>query len=40
MFGVAAEFRTNAFLTLDRSEFRAIRPLTDHHAFRLIPDDA
>jgi predicted nucleic acid-binding protein len=37
---VAAEFRTNAILTLDRRDFRAIRPLTDHHAFRLLPDDA
>lgn len=37
---LAAEFRTNAILTLDRSDFRAIRPLTDHDAFRLLPDDA
>lgn len=36
----AAQFRTNAVLTLDYRDFRAIRPLTDHHAFRLLPDDA
>ena len=36
----AAQFRTNAVLTLDRRDFRALRPLTDHHAFRLLPDDA
>ena len=37
---VAAEFRTNTVLTLDRGDFRAIHPLTDHYAFRLLPDDA
>jgi len=36
----AAEFRTNAVLTLDRRDFRAIRPLSDHRAFQLLPDDA
>ncbi len=36
----AATFRTNAVLTLDRRDFRAIRPLTDHRAFRVLPDDA
>lgn len=35
----AAMFRTNAMLTLDRRDFRAIRPLSDHEAFRLLPDD-
>ena len=35
----AARFRTNAMLTLDRRDFRAIRPLTDHHSFQLLPDD-
>lgn len=35
----AAQFRTDAVLTLDRRDFRAIRPLTDHAAFRLLPDD-
>lgn len=36
----AAEFRTNAMLTLDRRDLRVISPLTDHPAFRLLPDDA
>ena len=29
----------NAVLTLDRRDFRAVRPLTPHKAFRLLPDD-
>jgi predicted nucleic acid-binding protein len=36
---LAAEHRTNSVLTLDRRDFRAIRPLTPHPAFRLLPDD-
>ncbi|KAA9381492.1 PIN domain-containing protein [Microbispora cellulosiformans] len=36
---LAAEFRTDAMLTLDRRDFRALRPLTTHKAFRLLPDD-
>lgn len=36
----AAQFRTDAVLTLDRRDFRAVRPLTEHRAFRLLPDDA
>lgn len=36
---LAAEFRTDAMLTLDRRDFRAVRPLTPHKAFRLLPDD-
>lgn len=36
---LAAHFQTNAMLTLDRRDFRAIHPLTDHRAFRLLPDD-
>ncbi|WP_432930444.1 type II toxin-antitoxin system VapC family toxin [Microbispora sp. CA-135349] len=36
---LAAEFRTDAVLTLDRRDFRAVRPLTPHKAFRLLPDD-
>lgn len=36
---LAARFRTNAVLTLDHRDFRTIRPLTDHRAFRLLPDD-
>jgi predicted nucleic acid-binding protein len=30
---------TNAILTLDRRDFRTIRPLTEDRAFRLLPDD-
>ena len=36
---LAAEYETNYILTLDRRDFRAIRPLTHHRAFRLLPDD-
>lgn len=36
---VATEYRTEAVLTLDRRDFRAMRPLTEHKAFRLLPDD-
>jgi predicted nucleic acid-binding protein len=36
---LAAHFQTNVVLTLDRRDFRAIRPLTSHDAFRLLPDD-
>ena len=36
---LAAEYRTSSVLTLDRRDFRAIRPLTPHPAFRLLPDD-
>jgi predicted nucleic acid-binding protein len=36
---LAAEFRTDAVLTLDRRDFRAVRPLTAHKAFRILPDD-
>lgn len=36
----AAQFRTNAILTLDRRDFRTVRPLSNHDAFRLLPDDA
>jgi uncharacterized protein len=36
---LAAEFRTNAVFTLDRRDFRAVRPLTAHEAFVLLPDD-
>ncbi|WP_042413878.1 PIN domain-containing protein [Streptacidiphilus anmyonensis] len=35
---LAAEFRTDAVLTLDRRDFRAIRPLTAHPSFRVLPD--
>jgi predicted nucleic acid-binding protein len=36
---LAADFRTDAVLTLDRRDFRAVRPLTPHDAFRLLPGD-
>jgi predicted nucleic acid-binding protein len=36
---VAAEYRTEVVLTLDRRDFRAMRKLTTHTAFRLLPDD-
>lgn len=36
---LAARYRTNAVLTLERRDFRAMRPLTPHKWFRLLPDD-
>jgi len=36
---LAADYRTDAILTLDRRDFRAVRPLTPHKAFRVLPDD-
>ena len=36
---MAREYATDAVLTLDRKDFRAIRPLTAHPAFRILPDD-
>jgi predicted nucleic acid-binding protein len=36
---LAAEYRTDAVLTLDRRDFRVVRPLTPHKAFRILPDD-
>ncbi|WP_306327774.1 PIN domain-containing protein [Streptomyces venezuelae] len=36
---LAAEYDTDAILTLDRRDFRAVRPLGRHKAFRLLPDD-
>ncbi len=30
---------TNAILTLDRRDFRAVRPLGRHKVFRVLPDD-
>jgi predicted nucleic acid-binding protein len=36
---LAAQYRTDAILTLDRRDFRAMRPLTPHKRFRLLPDD-
>jgi uncharacterized protein len=37
--GLAAQYRTDAVLTLDRRDFRAMSPLTPHKWFRLLPDD-
>ena len=36
---VARDNYTNAVLTLDRRDFRAIRPLTEDKAFLVLPDD-
>ena len=36
---LASQYRTDAVLTLDRRDFRAISPLTAHKWFRLLPDD-
>ncbi|WP_369205329.1 PIN domain-containing protein [Streptomyces sp. PU-14G] len=36
---LAAEYETDAVLTLDRRDFRAVRPLSSHKAFRVLPDD-
>jgi predicted nucleic acid-binding protein len=36
---LAEAYDTTAVLTLDRRDFRAVRPLTHHDAFRLLPDD-
>jgi predicted nucleic acid-binding protein len=36
---LTAEYETDCILTLDRRDFRAVRPLTEHRAFRLLPDD-
>lgn len=39
LVATAADYRTDAILTLDRRDFRAIQPLTSHRAFRVLPDD-
>ncbi|MGX2995706.1 PIN domain-containing protein [Streptomyces sp. JNUCC 64] len=36
---LAADYDTDAVFTFDRRDFRAIRPLGRHKAFRLLPDD-
>ncbi|MFD4402919.1 PIN domain-containing protein [Nocardia sp. NPDC058499] len=36
---LADAFDTDAVLTLDRRDFRALRPLTRYAVFRLLPDD-
>lgn len=35
---LAADYDTDAILTLDRRDFRAVRPLSRHKAFRVLPD--
>lgn len=36
---LAADYDTDAVLTLDRRDVRAVRPLGRHKAFRVLPDD-
>jgi hypothetical protein len=36
---LAEAYETTAVLTLDRRDFRTVRPLTDHENFLLLPDD-
>lgn len=36
---LAEQYETETLLTLDRRDFRAVRPLTGDTAFRLLPDD-
>ncbi|MEU7511359.1 PIN domain-containing protein [Streptomyces sp. NPDC042898] len=36
---LAAAYDTDAILTLDRRDFRAVRPVGRHKAFRVLPDD-
>ncbi|MGH3311496.1 MAG: PIN domain-containing protein [Streptomyces sp.] len=36
---LAADYDTDAILTLDRRDFRAVRPLGRSKAFRILPDD-
>ncbi|MEV4125566.1 PIN domain-containing protein [Nocardia sp. NPDC049707] len=36
---LAADYETNAVLTFDRRDFRALTPLTQHKTFRVLPDD-
>ncbi|MEO3752586.1 PIN domain-containing protein [Streptomyces sp. B6B3] len=36
---LAADYDTDAILTLDRRDFRAVRPMGHHKAFRVLPDD-
>ncbi|MEW2559356.1 PIN domain-containing protein [Streptomyces griseorubiginosus] len=36
---LAADYDTDTILTLDRRDFRAVRPLGRHKAFRILPDD-
>jgi uncharacterized protein len=36
---LAAQYQTNAMLTLDRLDFRAMRPLTHTNGSGSLPDD-
>ena len=36
---LASDYDTDAVLTLDRRDFRALRPLSRHKSFRLLPGD-
>ncbi|WP_049580972.1 PIN domain-containing protein [Streptomyces sp. SBT349] len=36
---LASDYDTDAILTLDRRDLRAVRPLGRHKAFRVLPDD-
>jgi predicted nucleic acid-binding protein len=36
---LASDYDTDAILTLDRRDFRTVRPLGRHKAFRVLPDD-
>ena len=36
---LAEQYETDTVLTLDRRDFRAIRPFSNHAAFRVLPDD-
>ncbi|MEZ0093082.1 PIN domain-containing protein [Streptacidiphilus sp. EB129] len=36
---LATDYDTDAVLTLDRRDFRTVRPLGRHKAFRVLPDD-
>jgi uncharacterized protein len=36
---LASVYDTDVILTLDRRDFRAVRPLSRHKAFRILPDD-
>ncbi|MGI5436722.1 PIN domain-containing protein [Streptomyces shenzhenensis] len=36
---LAADYDTDAILTLDRRDFRAVCPLSRHKSFRVLPDD-
>jgi predicted nucleic acid-binding protein len=36
---LASIYDTDVILTLDRRDFRAVRPLSQHKAFKILPDD-